>query len=392
VKILVHSNAPWTPSGYGKQARYAGQVLESLGHRVSYSAFQGLAGAPIRFGKSGVYPQGVIPFGPDVIVPHARLAEAGLIVSIMDTFKLLPAADELKSCGIPFVPLVITDCMAANGGPSMPDQALIARSGALPAAVSQFGVEALIGHGPEGWEAPYVPHAVDTAIFRPPADRQALRLENGTSDQFIIGIAGANRDIMRKGYAEQFAAFARFQARHKDARLAVFSVIDSPGGIPLAEMAHDLGIIENCMFMPSFEQNAGILDDDFMADWYGNLDVLSMCSYGEGFGVPLIEAQACGTPVVATNWSAMAELARPAGWLVQGDRYWNAAHRAWWSRPDEDDIVWAWEQAYQEHGDTMRRDRAVAFASQYSLEETRKRWVDLIGDVQDWQDVKGTST
>ena len=29
-----------------------------------------------------------------------------------------------------------------------------------------------------------------------------------------------------------------------------------------------------------------------MADWYGCLDVLSSCSYGEGFGIPLIEAQA----------------------------------------------------------------------------------------------------
>jgi glycosyltransferase involved in cell wall biosynthesis len=388
------------PSGYGKQAALAGRLLIEAGHQVSYSAFAGLGGQPItwqvpgvegRKGQVAVYPSGQIAYGPDVIVAHARAAQADVIITIMDTHRLQPAAGELLRCGIPFVPLVVTDCTAANGGPAMGDQEIIARSGALPAAVSQFGYDRLAGLGPPEWEPPYVPHAVDTSIYRPPDDRWALREEMGTRDDFIIGIAAANRDMARKGFCEQFAAFARFSQRHKDARLAVFSVADSVSGIPLAQIAGDMGILDRAVFMPSYEQVSGLLSEDFMAHWYGSLDVLSMCSMAEGFGLPLIEAQACGTPVVATDGSAMTELARPAGWLVEGHRWWNWSHRAWWVRPDEDAIVRAWEHAYQEAGNQDRRDRATAFARGYDLEHAAVDWKNLIRDVQDWTDGQAKS-
>ena len=38
-----------------------------------------------------------------------------------------------------------------------------------------------------------------------------------------------------------------------------------------------------------------------MAGWYRSLDVLSACSYGEGFGLPILEAQACGSPAIVTD-------------------------------------------------------------------------------------------
>ena len=195
---------------------------------------------------------------------------------------------------------------------------------------------------------------------------------------------------MRKGFTEQFAAFQRFSKRHKDARLALFTVVDSPGGIPIAEILHDLGILGITSVMPSFEQNAGILSEEFMARWYASLDLLSCCSYAEGFGIPLIEAQACGTPVAATDCSAMSELARPAGWLVPGSRYWNAVHRAWWSRPDEDEILRAWEKAYQEGPSEERRKAARSFAEGYSLQESAKHWQAFLGAVQDHQALRGS--
>jgi glycosyltransferase involved in cell wall biosynthesis len=54
---------------------------------------------------------------------------------------------------------------------------------------------------------------------------------------------------------------------------------------------------------------------EVMAATYSAMDVLLAPSHGEGFCVPLIEAQACGTPVIATDFSAQPELVG-AGWLA----------------------------------------------------------------------------
>src|SRR5439155_8213949 len=94
----------------------------------------------------------------------------------------------------------------------------------------------------------------------------------------------------------------------------------------------------------TYPQVSGMFDESLMADWYGVLDVLSACSYAEAFGVPLIEAQACGTPVITTAGSAMKEI-RGHGWLATADEYWNHVHGAWWDRPRVDSIVRQYEKA-----------------------------------------------
>lgn len=390
MKVVIHSNGPHVPSGFGKQARHAGQILRDLGHEVAFSAFSGLGGQPIRWDGYTIFPGGMLSYGVDTIAPHALAFGADLIIPIMDLFKIEPAAQQLVQTGIPVAAFVITDCRAPDGGPSAGDRRALAAIGAYPVAVSRFGEENLHALGYDDETCSYVPHCVDLSVYRPPEDRQALRDELGTPGDFVIGIAAANRDLVRKSFPEQFGAFARFAKRHKDARLALFSVPDGPGGISLTELANDLGIMDKVVFMPSYEQACGMLPEEFMAKWYGSLDVLSACSYAEGFGVPLIEAQACGTPVIATDFSAMAELARPVGWLVKGQRFWNPQHRAWWSRPGEDGILKAYEKAYQEHGSAERRARAVTFAAGYGREHVRnaywtpfmKRIADFIDDRQ----------
>jgi glycosyltransferase involved in cell wall biosynthesis len=196
----------------------------------------------------------------------------------------------------------------------------------------------------------------------------------------------ANSDGIRKGFQIQLAAFQRFAARHKDAYLALFTVADSVNGLPLEQMVSDLGIGDRVVFMPSYEQVTGLTPESMLAAWYNSLDVLSLCSYGEGFGLPLIEAQACGTPVVASRGSAMTELASPAGWTVKTRRFWNISHRAWWYEPDEEAIVKAWSLAYHERGTnaaTERSLRARAFALDYDVRTVRDRhWAPFMDQIE----------
>jgi glycosyltransferase involved in cell wall biosynthesis len=53
----------------------------------------------------------------------------------------------------------------------------------------------------------------------------------------------------------------------------------------------------------------GRVDDDQLADLYRAAAVVCVPSLYEGFGLPILEAMACGAPVVASNRGAMPEIA-----------------------------------------------------------------------------------
>ncbi len=53
----------------------------------------------------------------------------------------------------------------------------------------------------------------------------------------------------------------------------------------------------------------GRVDDDQLADLYRAAAVVAVPSLYEGFGLPILEAMACGAPVVASNRGAMPEIA-----------------------------------------------------------------------------------
>lgn len=62
----------------------------------------------------------------------------------------------------------------------------------------------------------------------------------------------------------------------------------------LADLVAELGIAERVEFVPAVSQPE-------LADWYSRASVVCVPSYNESFGLVAIEAQACGTPVVASR-------------------------------------------------------------------------------------------
>jgi glycosyltransferase involved in cell wall biosynthesis len=63
-------------------------------------------------------------------------------------------------------------------------------------------------------------------------------------------------------------------------------------------------------------RSLGILLDHEVLDAYKRSDVMVFASRYEGFGLPIIEAQALGRPVITSNFGAMAEAAGPGALLV----------------------------------------------------------------------------
>lgn len=84
-------------------------------------------------------------------------------------------------------------------------------------------------------------------------------------------------------------------------------------GAPLfadeAKLARQLGILDSLCHLEG-------VSDGILAEWYNAADVLVFPSYWEGFGWPPLEAMACGTPVVASDIPAIAEVVGKAGLLV----------------------------------------------------------------------------
>jgi glycosyltransferase involved in cell wall biosynthesis len=81
-----------------------------------------------------------------------------------------------------------------------------------------------------------------------------------------------------------------------------------------------------------------------MAKLYSAMDVLLNPAMGEGFGVPVLEAQACGTPAIVTDWTAMPEVCK-AGWHVSYQKTWTGMN-SWQATADVDDIVAALEDCH----------------------------------------------
>lgn len=370
-RILIHSNAPWMPSGYGKQAAHLVRVLQGLGHEVVVSAFAGLTGAPIEWEGVTVLPGGMYEYGVDVLLPHRDTVQADLTIALMDVWKLAPLADALK--GLAVAAWVPVDCAPL----SRLDAQFFRQSGVRPIAMSTFGADQLRD---AGLDPLYAPHVVDREIFKPLTheERVEYRERMGVDGRFIIGMCAANNDAIRKGFPEQFEAFRLFHKKNPEAMLWIHSIAKSARGLDLQRLVLEMGIEPTAVrITDTYPQISGMFDDTLMADWYGVLDVLSCCSYAEAFGVPLIEAQACGTPVITTNGSAMRQLGA-VGWRVQGEPFWNHVHSAWWDRPKVDAIVRAYARA--KDAPTTRRTSARDFTEAFDARSTtvQDRWRTIV--------------
>ena len=397
-RVLWTGIGPWHRTAYGLLTAEFAYRIRDLGHEVVISVM----GRPEKHGepvskdeieaaqalgvtwahpdsretrRTGLWDQmrvigpGDKEFGlppPETVRDAFGGHDPDIIIVLKDPWVLYPGAYDHWDC--PVLVWANIDCDPIG----QPDLEYFRQSGTTPVAVSKFGLSTMRKHGLKN--ARYIPHGVDTSYWTPGSQDEARDLIGLPRGILIYGINAANIGP-RKAWGEQFAAFASEVHRgRKDSLLLCHAVPTHPEGINLRDLARFHGIENSVRFGSNYNMRSAQ-----MRTWYRSLTGLLACTYGEGFGMPVVEALSCGIPVIATDCSALAEKIQPGcGWLVKGQKWWHPHFQAEWTIPNVGQIA---AKIGQEAGPVkLIRESAAGYDSDLI---TTTMWKPLIEEVTD---------
>lgn len=370
--ISIASNSPSAPTGYGVQTKLLVERLKRDGYDVASLSNYGLEGNistyPTPYGDIPHYPRGYTLYSGDVLESHHKHFLDGreipnAILTLYDAWVYLdvPKLDDLKFWSwTPVDHISIPPKVLAWGR----------RENVKTIAMSPFGQKQFQA---VGIDAAYIPHSVDTNVYKPTDNIEGYGLKQYMGvgeDDFIVGMVAANKangSIHRKAFAENLLAFAIFRQKHPNAYLYIHSEPNRVfGGFHLATLMKAVGLPEDVVLFPDPQKLRYGYSTEEMAGLYSAMDVLLHASYGEGFGVPAIEAQACGTRVIGSNWAATPDVLGDDSWLVEGQPFWDEAQSSFFQIPLVPSIVKALEEAYATERGVSQA--SVDFAKQFDAD------------------------
>lgn len=340
-------------------------------------AFYGLEGGILHLGETRVYPRAFDLYGQDIAGHHANDFQADIMISLMDAWVCQPQAWPANVRWVPWFPVdhePLPNIVREKVGIAY-DRIVYSRFGER--MVREAGMDCL-----------YVPHGVDTTVLSPGGKAEARAAFGFPQDAFIVGMVAANKGVpCRKAFFEQIAAFALLKQRHSDALLYLHTLPALNGSNEVANLPEfiesvGLRVGVDVQFPPSYALAGSGVQDTVMTSLYRSFDVLSSVSMGEGFGIPIMEAQACGVPVIVGDWTAMPELCF-GGWTVpqeDASRWWTPQASYQW-RPEPEAIAAAYELAYASNGEHAAAARTGALAYDVDL-VTRDYWTPVLAQIQ----------
>lgn len=183
-----------------------------------------------------------------------------------------------------------------------------------------------------------IPNGIDAERFRPHSREMArdrLGIRANGKHQILYGALGAISD-KRKGFDKLVEALKRIQllGKGEDYTLNVFGT-DPDDELPdLGIETRSLGRIDN---------------DDILSELYAACDVMVTPSLQEAFGKTLVEAMACGTPVVAFDFGGPSDIVqhKHTGYLAEPFDTADLAKGIEWCVQDENRIASLSEAARQ---------------------------------------------
>jgi glycosyltransferase involved in cell wall biosynthesis/GT2 family glycosyltransferase len=139
--------------------------------------------------------------------------------------------------------------------------------------------------------------------FKPPAQRRLVADRYGLPEKYILYVGTLER---RKNITALIKAYALAK---KSARLEHYLVlVGQPGWLynDVFRVMHSLDISQDVIFL-------GYAPEKDLPGLYSAADLFVYLSLYEGFGLPVLEAMACGAPVITSNSSSLPEVVGQAG-------------------------------------------------------------------------------
>ena len=333
----VLAPVPWFPSRhprFGGWARFARAAQEEQRH-----------GLRVLHPRYAVIPKVGMAAAPAALYTAAkravlRLMRQGLTFDLIDSHYLYPDGVVAVALGRRFsLPVVMT----ARGSDvtQLPDFAVPRRMirGAMARADAMISVsaglkQAMVALGADAERITVLRNGVDLGQFRPPEDRAALRDALGFSGPTLLSVGHL---IMRKGHHHAVGMLPHLP----EWRLVI--VGEGPERARLEALAEKLGVADR-LHMVGAQPHAAL------GRYYGAADVLVLASSREGWANVLLEAMACGTPVVASNIAGNDEVVqrRQAGLIARQNtpEGFADALRSLWADPPSRDAVRAYAEDF----------------------------------------------
>lgn len=368
--VSLASNSPGMPTGYGYQAQLLAERL--IRHGIHFSALSnyGLEGRKDTLTIAGKkvphYPKGLSLYSDDVIPAWCREEAEKYpdLKHILFTLYDVWVYNNLDYDG-PIVSWVPLDHITLPPGV----QQFLTRKNVTAVTMSPHGQRQLAS---SGISSTYIPHGVETKVFKPThtingvSTREILGVPE---DAFLVGMVAANKangQIHRKAFAENLLAFSLHLKKYPNSYLYIHTEPSKAyGGFHLPLLFQMVGIPKENVIVPDLVQMRTGYPAEHLAAFYTAFDVLLSTSYGEGFGVPTMEAQACGTRVITSNFAASPDLVSTDSWTVDGQPFWDEAQGAFFEIPSLNGIIKALEQSYEKRGHSQE---SVDFAKKFDVD------------------------
>jgi glycosyltransferase involved in cell wall biosynthesis len=141
---------------------------------------------------------------------------------------------------------------------------------------------------------------------QPQVNDQAILSQHGIKDPYILGLGTLQP---RKNFSTLIRAYNQLAREHQILHKLV--IAGGKGWLydDIFDTVKELGLEERVLF-------TGFVDDEHLPALYRGAELFAFPSLYEGFGIPIIEAMGCGTPVVTSTSSSLPEVAGDAALCV----------------------------------------------------------------------------